>query len=115
MENLQTRVIACTVSGEVDQRSITAMDLMRSSLTLCENGQCMKVSAFDGEHADVDVMSHVIDLRIREISRDYGRYTGVDVVTPAHGEIAGDRMMGSLTICGAYMIFCLHIEPLGRV
>ena len=69
------------------------MDRMRSSSTLCENGQCMKVSAFDVEHETIGGWLYVIDLRNREIAGDRCRYTGVDVVTPAHGEIAGDRMM----------------------
>ena len=76
VENLQTRVIACTVSGEVDQRSITVMDRMRSSLTLCENGQCMKVSAFDVEHENIGGWLYAIDLRNREIAGGRCRYTG---------------------------------------
>ena len=53
---------------------VTAMGVVRSSLTLSESDQYMKVSPFNGEREGIDRRLHVIDLRTREISGDRGRY-----------------------------------------
>ena len=62
--------------GEVQLgcRLVTAMGVVRSSLTLSESDQYMKVSPFNGEREGIDRRLHVIDLRTREISGDRGRY-----------------------------------------
>ena len=56
--------------GEVRSgcRSVTAMGVVPSNLTLSGNDQYMKVSSFDVEHVIVDGYLRMIVLRTREIS-----------------------------------------------
>ena len=93
--------------GEVRSgcRSVTAMGVVRSSLTLSGNDQYMKVSPFDGEHENIDVWLYVIDLRTREISGGLSRYMGARI--PDQGcawvnlnplSSSGDDRRGSLSV-----------------
>ena len=81
------------------------MGVVRSSLTLSESDQYMKVSPFNLEHENIDGWLYVIDLRTREISGDRCRY--IEERIPDQGcawvnlnplNSSGDDHRGSLSV-----------------